>query len=330
MMRTSKDLSSRLVVPLLALVVSMGCSPASGTPTATGSSSGGSDVSEPSSSSLAVPTPTLKGSSTPPPPDTGGLIVFGRWDPKVGDQVIYGVDPDGRHLHQISKGAAEVPKLSPDGSQILSVSGVIWEVDGTGVRHLPPIPGFAKSTIVGCSAWSPDGGRIACEVISDEKPEIAGLYTRRASDGGDLLRVTTNPGAEDDPGDYPPDGSMISFVRYDPSRPDDDNTAVFTVGIDGQGLRRISPWAPFHDLTSSWSPDGHWILFDQNDRIYKVHPDGTGLARIAPRVADRAFAQAWYPAWSPDGRWIVFTMSLPDSTATTCTRCARSAPTWVS
>jgi Tol biopolymer transport system component len=263
---------------------------------------------------LASSTPaSSKAPSTPPPPETGGLIVFGRWDPKVGDQVIYGVDPDGSHLHQISKGAAEVPKLSPDGSQVLSVSGVTWNVDGTGIRHLPPIPGFAKTTIVGCSAWSPDGSRIACEVISDEKPQIAGLYTRLASNGGDLERVTTNPGAEDDPGDYSPDGSMISFVRYDPSRSEDDNTAVFTVGIDGQGLRRISPWAPFHDLTSSWSPDGHWILFDQNDRIYKVHPDGTELARIAPRVADRAFAHAWYPAWSPDGRWIVFTMSLPDS-----------------
>jgi Tol biopolymer transport system component len=240
--------------------------------------------------------------------------VFGRWDPKVGDQVIFGIDPDGRHLHQISNGAAEVPRLSPDGTRILSVSGIIMNVDGTGVRHLPPIPGFdPKTTIVGCSAWSPDGGRIACEVISDKQPQIAGLYTRRASDGGELVRVTTNPGAEDAPGDYSPDGSMISLVRYDPSRPDGENAAVFVVGIDGQGLRRISPWAPFHDVTSSWSPEGDWILFDQNDQVYKVHPDGTGLVQVVPDVPDGQFVPAWYPAWSPDGRWIVVTMSLPDS-----------------
>lgn len=310
MHRTSKP-RSWFVVSSIALVVGAGCSAAPGsTTTSAPSSQAAASLPSPISGSPSASKP----SATPPPPDTGGRIVFGRWDPKVGDQVIYGVEPDGQRLHQILPSAAEVPKLSPDGKQVLSVSGIVMSVDGRGVRHLPPIPGFdPKKTIVGCSAWSPDESRIACEVISDKQPKIAGLYTRRASDGGDLVRVTTNPGGEDNPGDYSPDGSMISFVRDDPSRPDGSDTAVFTVGIRGQGLRRISPWAPFHDLTSSWSPDGRWILFDQNDRIYEVHPDGTGLARIAPHLPDGASAKAWYPAWSPDGRWIVFTLSLPDS-----------------
>jgi hypothetical protein len=41
------------------------------------------------------------------------------------------------------------------------------------------------------------------------------MYTIRSSDGGGLLRITTNPGGEDDPVDYSPDGTQIAFIRTD-------------------------------------------------------------------------------------------------------------------
>ena len=54
----------------------------------------------------------------------GGRIVFQRFDPRIGEDRIYRIRPDGTGLHAITRppGNAErdgQPDLSPDGSKVI-------------------------------------------------------------------------------------------------------------------------------------------------------------------------------------------------------------------
>ncbi len=49
-----------------------------------------------------------------------------------------------------------------------------------------------------------------------------------------------------------------------------------------------------------WSPDGQWIVFEENGQIYKRKLSGDSLVQLT--FEGRNF----YPAWSPDGQWIAY------------------------
>jgi hypothetical protein len=46
--------------------------------------------------------------------------VFGRFDPALGDTLIYTVNPDGSHEHQVLPVPSECPRWSGDGSRIVT------------------------------------------------------------------------------------------------------------------------------------------------------------------------------------------------------------------
>jgi len=150
------------------------------------------------------------------------------------------------------------------------LTAATFNPDGSGYTILP----IDDPTLnVALGVWSPNGARLAGEGWDDADATRNGMYTRRASDGGGLFRVTSNPfgGGHDIPGDYSPDGSRIAFVRTNNFRKSG-NAAVFVVNIDGSGLRQITPWGT--GGSPSWSPDGQWILFDGRGFLFVVHPDG--------------------------------------------------------
>ena len=76
----------------------------------------------------------------------------------------------------------------------------------------PPDPDI--ETFCG-GAWSPDGERLACEAYGVDDRGRNGIYSIRVSDGGGLTRITSNPGGEDIPGDYSPDGTRLVFFRVE-------------------------------------------------------------------------------------------------------------------
>ena len=245
---------------------------------------------------------------------SNGRIVFGRYDPTVGDFHIFTVKPDGTNEKQLLPGIAECPRWSPDGEKIqvcvANAKGLLRPAtlnpDGSDFRLLDnPDP----SLNLACWTWS-SRGRLACESWDDAHPDrTPGIFTVRASDGGGLMRVTTNPyggGGHDIPGDYSPDGTRIVFGRNNAST---NQSALFVVNVDGSGLHQISAWQPNFD-SASWSPDRRWILTDngQGD-LYFVHPDGTGQHQITLQTGPgRSFA--FEPGWSPDGQRIVFSLYL--------------------
>ena len=281
-------------------------------------------------------------------PGPNGEIAFGRLDRAVDGYRVFAADSEGKHERRLVHGDAESPIWSPDGSKILvSLSRAGMAVPATLNRdgsRLELLESSAEMDMV-CSAWSPDSARLLCHGHSQEHPELNGLYTVRATDGGGLTRLTDNPFDEADiAGDYSPSGAQIAFTRQRPgrSRP---RGALFVANADGTGLRQITPFGmPDHDEVPKWSPDGTRILFGSvTEKLLVVRPDGTRLRKISPRTRGRrgiirlkrkllkqcrresaknkrckekarkrakrqTTGIGFDPGWSPDGERIVFSL----------------------
>lgn len=145
------------------------------------------------------------------------------------------------------------------------------------------------------------------------------LYIMR-SDGTHVRRVTQRHATttsrrqhfEDRWAQFTPSGTHLVFERGDDSRHLSGGAglvphAIFTVWVDGTGLRRITPWR-LDAAQPDWAPNGRWILFrsHENDNVqnnlFLVHPDGTDLHRITHTFGGK---HQWLScSFSPDGRFI--------------------------
>ena len=139
-----------------------------------------------------------------------------------------------------------------------------------------------------------------------------------------MTQLTSNPGGEDGPGDFSPDGKRLVFVRGDEHG---EVTGIFVVRLDGSGVRRITPpgmilgW-----FGGSSSPTGNQIQFvakadpDHRRAIWEVDADGSDLHQlpIAPAcggpTSDPSSTACTYPGWSPIGTKIVFTRTTENGT----------------
>ena len=244
-------------------------------------------------------------------PGPNGRIAFARFDPALGDTVTYTVNPDGSHQRQLFfSGPSGFPRWSPDGSQVSIGTACTDGTETCAATIVDPDSGTFRqfkwpdpTLETDCGIWSSDGQRLACEGFGVTDPSRNGIYTIRSSDGGGLTRITSNPGGDDGPIDYSPDGKQLVFNRTDPHGPPGNNQALFVVNVDGSGLHRITPWG-FSDGDGSWSPDGTKIGFEHSGSLFTVHPDGTALAKIP--LATSSQNRAGDVSWSPDGKKIVF------------------------
>jgi Tol biopolymer transport system component len=264
-----------------------------------------------SAGATASPNQSSRSHATEWAGSVNGRIAYGQWDPDIEAYNLFTVKPDGTDVLDLGVDT-DALAWSPDGSKILitDLTGQFPQLrpatinpDGSGFKRLDGTPDPLLD--IGCNAWSPDGARLACEGFNDDHPEVDGLYTLRASDGGDPVRLTSAPGEL--PGDYSPDGTQIVFFRQDPKAPPEVG-ALFVVNTDGTGLRRITPkrFAQLH--SGSWSPDGRWILLEHDGSLFEVHPNGAALRKI-PLDDGPGRSSAFSPGWAPDGTRIVFSMA---------------------
>src|SRR6266511_534135 len=240
---------------------------------------------------------------------TNGKIVFNADNSVTGQEQVYAVDPDGTDLKLLANDTA-AGQWSPDGTRISTGGGII-DFDTGSFTDLS-LGAVYSNKLLGCGPWSPDGARLTCEGGFID-PSLQGAYTLRSSDGGDLQRVTSDPGGDDCPGDYSPNGKRIVFVRAD-----DTVFTLVTVKLDGGEPRQITPSGMAINFNcGSWSPQGNEIVFsahvpaDNRSTIWVVHPDGTGLRHIAVPgcgglTSNPTSIGCFNPSWSPDGQKIVF------------------------
>lgn len=304
----------RLVLPIAVTLVAVTSI------AACGGDSGDGGQPTPTRSTDATPSSTPEPSSneTEAMPLGGGeLIVFERLAPGGEERALYVVGPSGGEP-TLLRSPGEYPHWSADGSQ-LAFSACLNPPDCTTAlalleRSTGEVHGFSSpdpDLETHCAIWAPAGDRLACEGLSEDDQTRNGVYTVRASDGKGLTRLTQNPGGDDYPLAYSPDGSQLLLDRLDPSRAEPANHALFVTPISGGQPQRITPWGLTDDY-ANWSPDGRTIVFGTDGSLYRVSPDGHGLAEITMRMADGSSAMSAFDvAFSPDGSRIVFSLGSP-------------------
>jgi hypothetical protein len=89
-----------------------------------------------------------------------------------------------------------------------------------------------------CPLMSPDAARLACGGFGETDPTLNGVYTIRSSDGGDLTRMTSNPGGDDIPGDFSPSGKRLVLARFDQNG---DPAGLYVTKVNATYLQPITP-----------------------------------------------------------------------------------------
>jgi Tol biopolymer transport system component len=199
-----------------------------------------------------------------------------------------------------------------------STRGYSIRADGS---RLTPLLGGGSSLVP--ATVSADSGTIS--YVDRQYDHPSGIYVSRAS-GASLRRVVTGPASGPV---LSRDGRLIAFTRAKPGiwivgtgargarrltnrqdgSPDwspDGKALVFFRQIGDfagavvvqplHGTQRVVAWSFFADPT--WSPDGRWVAYKNEDELWLVKPNGAQRHRIARRAG--AFA------WAPEGSRLAF------------------------
>ena len=254
------------------------------------------------------------------PPGRDGRIAFQR-DGEAGSTDIWVMNGDGTAARNVTPDAANdfEPSWSPDGRQIAFVSDrggeflsppalFVMSADGEGIRRL--------ATGASSPAWSPDARLIAFSacVARDEldvcraaRIAVVSPKTRRVRH----LTRTAGSVVDSEPA-WSPDGRRIVFARTI----DNGFNVLWTIGVDGKGLRRLVDDRSQLEHGPSWSPDGKQIVYVSDasdaDAVWTVQATGRGRRVVFtetgdPTDEDAAAEGVGNPVFSPSGVRILFT-----------------------
>jgi TolB protein len=156
----------------------------------------------------------------------------------------------------------------------------------------------ANRSINNFPAWSPDGDAIIYTSFRYLRRPFLFLSSRGQGKPGRLLSRLGDARAQYR-GVFAPDHERLALVMSD-----GDASDIYSVGLDGRNLRRLTSGRAI-DVSPSFSPDGKRMAFVSDrtgsPQIYVMDADGGNVRRLS---YDGAYNTN--PAWSPDGLWIAY------------------------
>jgi Tol biopolymer transport system component len=224
---------------------------------------------------------------------------------------LYVVGADGRDLKPLPGTHGSVsPVFTPDGSSIAFTrysrrGASIWLVDlaGGAPRRVTPA---RRGLYLFSSSFSPDGSTLLVTRYTGRREEIAAVHLGT----GDVETVLRDAGTPV----YSPDGTRIALLRWRPLRRRDgtrtETSDLFTVGADGNGLRRLTNTRYQTEEFPSWDPAGERLAFVRylpetveselvevgvGASVIQMNADGTCSREILEPSIEAIYGVAWQP-----------------------------------
>ncbi|HEX4745620.1 MAG TPA: DPP IV N-terminal domain-containing protein [Gaiellaceae bacterium] len=216
-------------------------------------------------------------------PDAARIAFASR---RSGTFDVYVMNADGTGTEQLTSGKDHDshPTWSSDGARIAFERGSdIWimNADGSGARRVSDVTAEESEP-----TWSPDGEWIAY-VRRTPGTAARELWLMRAD--GSARRALTSLGATVATPAWSPDSARIVFA----SNQEDEVYKLFTIGLDGKGLRSVAPTAK-DNFEPSWSPDGDTIAYFEDGAILAVELGGGEIEKLTDSANNDSS-----PAWNP-------------------------------
>jgi dipeptidyl aminopeptidase/acylaminoacyl peptidase len=235
--------------------------------------------------------------------------------PRLGhDNNLSIVDLESGETRRLTSGptAKTRPIFSPGGASVAyETEGDIWVVEiASGEAHRVTTHSATDSN----AAWSPRGDEIAFVSRRGGQTDLWVASVEGERHG--LRRLTSDASSESSP-DWSPYGDRIAFQ----ARREDEHffaSGIYTIGIDGGEVQRLTPADETTNSTPRWSPDGSRLAF-LSDRSGFVHvwitdANGTRVTEIDTGPHDSTSPHFEVePVWSPDGSRILVSVNYGGS-----------------
>ncbi|OLE71814.1 MAG: peptidase S9, partial [Bacteroidetes bacterium 13_1_20CM_4_60_6] len=116
--------------------------------------------------------------------------------------------------------------------------------------------------------WTPDGRTIVFDGLRDStwdrQYQVSRIYALDVASGV-IRALVSRPGLWDNPA-VSPDGRTVAFTGSDSSDHTHRTSDLWTVGLDGSGLRDVSRTLDRDPDNLRWAPDGKGVYFTAPDR----------------------------------------------------------------
>jgi TolB protein len=269
-------------------------------------------------------------------PKATGWVAF--HSERSGNLDIWIMRDNGSDLRQLTTDPERdiEPDWSPDGSQIVFVSGrdaptdvqlYVMNADGSNQHALLP---FVAADSFG-PRWSPDGKSIAFYTNRDGDLEI---YV--ASVDGQRVTNLSQNAADDLTPAWSPDGKQLAFASYR----DGNYPHIYVMQADGSNVRQLTR-GEWEDIKPDWSPDGKRIVFTSTRSGYPapwVVPAAGGEAvsmadNVTVKNRDARWAGNDVLVFSSDrvrGLWAIYRMNIQrkETYALTSDATLDGSPAW--